>query len=66
MSKLFRSTTDQWFVGVFGGIAELFHIDANLLRLGAVFLGIATGGLPLFITYMVAWIVLSPSDAAAH
>ena len=58
MKKLFRSTTDKYLAGVFGGLGETLGIDPNILRLAAVFLGIATGCVPLLVTYLVAWVVV--------
>ncbi len=29
-----------------------------MLRLGAIFLGVATGVLPLVVTYLVGWMIL--------
>ena len=58
MKKLYRSTTDTWFAGVFGGVAEVFDVDPNIIRLAALFLGIATGFVPLLVTYIVASIIV--------
>ena len=58
LKTLYRSTTDKYLAGVFGGLGETFEIDPNILRLAAVFLGIATGIVPLLVTYLVAWNVV--------
>jgi len=58
MRKLYRSATDRWFGGVFGGAGQTFQIDPILIRLVAVFLCLATGIIPLAITYLVAWIIV--------
>jgi phage shock protein C len=58
MKKFYRSTSDKWLAGVFGGFAESLDIDPNLVRLPALFLGIATGIIPMLITYLVAWCVV--------
>ena len=39
-------------------MGEVYEIDPTLLRLGAVFLGIATGLLPLIVAYLVGWITI--------
>ncbi len=44
--------------GVLGGVAETFNLDSSLLRLGAVFLCLITGIVPLLVTYLVAWIII--------
>ena len=58
MKRIYRSQTDKKVAGIFGGIAELYNLDPSLLRLLAVFVGIATGFLPLFITYLVGWFII--------
>ena len=58
MKRLYRSETDKKIAGVFGGMGEVYSVDATLLRLAAVFLGIATGLLPLIVTYLVGWIII--------
>jgi len=39
-------------------MGEVYEIDPTLLRLGAVFLGIATGLLPLIVAYLAGWIII--------
>jgi phage shock protein PspC (stress-responsive transcriptional regulator) len=58
MKKLHRSVSDRWLAGVFSGLADAMEIDPNLVRLAAIFLGLATGILPMLITYLVAWCVV--------
>ena len=58
MKKLYRSQTDNKIAGIFGGIGEVDSVDATLLRLIAVFLGVATGVIPLIVTYIVGWIII--------
>ena len=67
MKRLYRSQTDKKIAGIFGGIAELYAWDPSLVRLLAVFLGVATGVVPLLVTYLVGWIIMpkgpsSPAD----
>jgi len=59
MKQLYRSKTDKVIAGIFGGIAETYSIDPSLLRLALVFLGVATGVVPLVVTYAVGWIIIS-------
>ena len=56
--RLYRSASDKKIAGIFGGMGEVYEIDPTLLRLGAVFLGIATGLLPLIVAYLVGWITI--------
>ena len=58
MKKLYRSKTDRKIAGVFGGIGEVYQVDANLLRLLGVLLVLATGILPVLVTYLIAWVIL--------
>ena len=44
--------------GVFGGLGEILDVDPNIVRLAALFLGIATGFAPLLVTYLVGWFVV--------
>ena len=58
MRRLYRSTKDRMIAGIFGGIAEIFNWDPSLVRLLAVFIGLATVILPIFVTYIIAWIII--------
>ena len=58
MKRIYRSQTDKKVAGIFGGIAEVYHLDPSLVRLVAVFVGVATGVFPLLITYLVAWYII--------
>jgi phage shock protein PspC (stress-responsive transcriptional regulator) len=61
--KLYRSRTDKVFMGVCGGIAEYFDIDATIVRLIAVFL-IVWGGVGL-LAYIVAGLVIPEEPIGA-
>ena len=58
MNKLCRSRTNKMLAGICGGIGEAHEIDPTLLRLILVFLALATGLVPLLITYIVGWIII--------
>ena len=58
MKRLYRSSTDKKIAGICGGLGELYTTDPTLLRLGAVFLGLATGLLPIIVAYFVGWIII--------
>ena len=58
MKRLYRSRTDKKIAGIFGGVAELYNLDPSLLRLLAVFIGLATGIVPLLVTYLAGWIII--------
>ena len=58
MKKLHLSETDSKIFGVCGGIGETYDLDPTLVRLATVFLCVATGVLPVLITYLIAaWII---------
>ncbi len=67
MKKLHRSSKNKWIAGIAGGIGEVYEVDPLMVRLVFLFLGIATGLLPLLIPYLIAWCVLprSPDDRAS-
>ncbi len=54
MKRVYRSKTDKKIFGVCGGIGEAYNVDPTLVRLIVVFLALATGLLPMVITYIVA------------
>ena len=54
MKRVYRSQTDKKIFGICGGIGEAHNIDPTLLRLIVVFLALATGLLPMIVTYIVA------------
>ncbi|MCH8327215.1 MAG: PspC domain-containing protein [Candidatus Marinimicrobia bacterium] len=58
MKKYYRSREDNVIAGVCGGVAELFSVDPNLVRLGLVFVALLTHIFPAVITYVAAWIIL--------
>jgi phage shock protein PspC (stress-responsive transcriptional regulator) len=52
-----RSRSDRMVAGVCGGIAEMFGIDAALVRIGlvaATLLGFGAGA----VLYLVAWMIV--------
>ncbi|SFM22290.1 phage shock protein C (PspC) family protein [Gracilibacillus orientalis] len=57
-NKLYRSETNQMVAGVIGGIAEMTNLDATILRLIYIILLIFTAGIPLFILYIAASIII--------
>ena len=70
MKKLYRITKDKKIAGVCTGIADLINVDPNIVRIGTVFLCVATLVWPAIIAYVAAWILLpefesSPRTTAA-
>lgn len=55
--KLYRSRTDKKLLGVIGGIAKYFNIDATILRIIYVLLAFFAIGSPVLIYLVVALII---------
>jgi phage shock protein C len=51
MKRLYRSRTDRIIAGIYGGTGDVCDIDPTLIRLVLVFLGLATGIVPLLVAY---------------
>lgn len=58
MKKLYLSKKDKKIFGVCGGISETYDLDPTMVRIITVFLCLATGILPLLITYFVACLIM--------
>jgi len=58
MKRLYRSSQEKKVAGICGGLGELFEVDPNLIRLGLILLALATGVIPVLITYIVGWMIL--------
>jgi phage shock protein C len=58
MKKIYISKTDKKILGICGGIGQALDIDPTLVRLITVFLCIATGIIPLLVTYFAAWFIV--------
>ena len=58
MKKLYLAKKDKKISGVCGGIGETYDIDPTAVRIVTVFLCLATGILPLLVTYFIAWIIM--------
>jgi phage shock protein C len=56
--KLYRSQTDKKWLGVCGGLAEYFEIDAVLVRVLWVIITMLTGIIPGVLVYLLAALVM--------
>lgn len=56
--RLHRSQDNVLVAGVCAGLAEYFHHDPVLWRLGFVFFLFLTGLMPGLLMYLIAWILL--------
>ena len=66
MKKLYRSQKDKKIAGIFGGLGEIFSIDPTLLRLAFVFIGLATGIIPLLVAYLVGWMIIPKGEKSSE
>ena len=55
--KLYRSRTDKKLLGVLGGFAQYFGIDATILRVIYVLLSLFVIGCPIIIYLIVALVI---------
>ena len=56
--RLFRSMDHKMVGGVCAGLADYFDIDVSLVRLAFVGIAILSALFPMFIFYIIAWIVI--------
>ena len=56
--KLHRSQEKKMLGGVCGGLSEYFDVDANLIRIIFVAIGLFSAVLPMVIFYLLAWIIV--------
>lgn len=64
-AKLYRSRTNKMLAGVCGGLGEYLNLDATLVRLFFVLLGIASMGGVALMAYMILWVVLPYPETGA-
>ncbi len=55
--KLYRSKSDRKLLGVLGGFAKYFNIDATILRIIYVLLSLFVLGCPIII-YLIAALII--------
>ena len=65
MKHLYRSNENKIVAGVIGGLGEYFDVDPVILRLGFVFLLLATAVIPGVIAYVAAIIIVPLKPSAA-
>jgi phage shock protein PspC (stress-responsive transcriptional regulator) len=63
--RLLRSRRDRVLGGVCAGIAEHLGVDALMIRLAAVALGIFSGGTAV-LAYLIAWILIPKAAESAQ
>lgn len=58
MKRLYRSKEDRMVAGICGGAGEVYEIDPTLVRLALIFIGLATGIMPLLVAYIIGVIII--------
>ena len=58
MKVIYRSVQNKIIAGICGGVGEYLSVDPTLVRIIAVFLGLATGLLPFILTYAIGWLII--------
>lgn len=64
--KLYRSKTDRKLLGVLGGFAKYFNVDATILRIIYVLLSIFVIGCPIIIYLIVALVIPEEPENADY
>ncbi|WP_010271511.1 PspC domain-containing protein [Paenibacillus senegalensis] len=57
MKKLYRSRRDSKLFGICGGLAEMFNVDATLLRLIVVVTAVLSSGTLILVYFIAAMII---------
>ena len=58
MKRLYLSASDKKLAGVCGGLGEYFDADPTLIRLATAIIAVATGVIPMFFGYLIAWMII--------
>jgi len=60
--KIYRLQSNKMIGGVCAGLADYLDIDATLIRLLFVAVGLLTALFPMFFFYIIAWIIVPVKD----
>lgn len=58
MKRIYLSKENKKIIGLCGGIGESFDVDPVLVRLGVIFMALATAIIPVVATYFIAWFIV--------
>ncbi|MEG1778153.1 MAG: PspC domain-containing protein [Angelakisella sp.] len=64
--KLARSNTNRMVAGICGGLSEFFGIDATIIRIGFVLIGVLTRFFPVLLVYGVLAFVLPENSGSDY
>ena len=56
--RLIRLRSEKKIAGVCAGLAQYFGLDVTLVRIGCIFIALATGICPGVVTYLLAWMIV--------
>ena len=59
--RLYRDERNKVFGGVLSGLACYFGLNTNILRVLVIILALCTKLVPMFILYLIAWMVIPPA-----
>ena len=62
MSKLHLSKSNKKLVGVCGGFAEMFNVDATLIRILVIIIGFWTAIIPVVFIYLICWAIIPQNN----
>lgn len=65
MKRLYRSYTNKKIAGICGGLGEYLNVDPTVIRLVAIFAGLATGIIPFLVGYIIAWFLVPEAPPSA-
>lgn len=61
VKRLYRDERNKVFGGVLSGLSCYLGLNTNILRLLIIILAICTKIIPLFIVYLIAWMIIPPA-----
>ncbi len=64
--KIYRLQSNKMIGGVCAGLADYLEIDATLIRLLFVAVGLVTALFPMFLFYIIAWIIVPVREEVAE
>lgn len=63
MKRLYLSVEDKKIAGICGGLGAYFDVDPTIVRLGFVFIGLATAVIPMIAAYLIGWLIIPVQPA---
>lgn len=57
-NRLYRSSSDRVLAGICGGFAKFIRMDPTVLRLIMIVITLISGFIPMFVAYLVGWVII--------